>query len=107
MKLKELNDAIATTCNVRPNVVSSIQAETFKQLRAALEKGEKIIVPDFGQFVMKDMPAEGEKPARKLVKFRFKAADEKDNAKKEAKKAERKAKGEGKAATSSTEGGEK
>lgn len=106
MKLKELNDAIATACNVRPNVVSSIQTETFKQLRAAFDKGEKIVIPDFGQFVTRDVPAEGDKPAKKVIKFRLKSGDDKDKAKKEAKKAERKAKGEGKAATSS-EGGDK
>jgi nucleoid DNA-binding protein len=102
MKLKELNDAIATTCNVRPNVVSSIQAETFKQLRAALDKGEKVIVPDFGQFVVRDVPADGDKPARKIVKFRAKSGEGKS--KKEGKgKGARKAKSEAKPQAASTE----
>jgi len=35
MKLKELNEAIATACNVRPQVVTAVQAETFRQLRAS------------------------------------------------------------------------
>jgi nucleoid DNA-binding protein len=94
MRLKDLNDGIATTCNVRPNVVSSIQAETFKQLRAALDKGEKVIVPEFGQFVVRDVPAEGDKPARKIIKFRAKSGEEK--AKEEGrKKGGRKNKNEG------------
>ncbi len=75
MKLKELNEAIATTCNVRPNVVSSVQAETFKQLRAAIEKGERVVIPEFGQFSMRDVPAEGDTPAKKIIKFRGKKGE--------------------------------
>jgi nucleoid DNA-binding protein len=107
MKLKELNDAIAASCNVRPNVVSSIQAETFKQLRAALDKGEKVIVPDFGQFVVKDVPAEGDKPARKVVKFRMKSDEPKARKEGKEKGAKKKAKEEGKPETPATEGNEK
>jgi nucleoid DNA-binding protein len=106
MKLKELNDAIATTCNVRPSVVSSIQAETFKQLRAALDKGEKVIIPEFGHFVVKDVPAEGDKPARKSVKFRAKSGEPKAKKEGKEKKGGRKAKGEAKAETPSSEGGD-
>jgi nucleoid DNA-binding protein len=105
MKLKELNEAIATACNTRPNVVSSIQAETFKQLRAALDKGEKVIVPDFGQFVVRDVPAQGETPAKKVIKFRAKSGEEK--AKKEGKEKggrKGKAKGENTPEAASTEG---
>jgi len=72
MKLKELNEAIATACNVRPQVVTAVQAETFRQLRASLDKGEKIIIPEFGIFVSKEIAATDEEPARKVVKFKSK-----------------------------------
>ena len=72
MKLKELNDVIATACNVRPQVVTAVQAETFRQLRASLDKGEKVIIPDFGFFVMKDVEAKDDKPAKKVVRFKVK-----------------------------------
>lgn len=72
MKLKELNEAIATACNVRPQVVTAVQAETFRQLRASLEKGEKIIVPEFGIFLSKEVAATDEEPAKKIVRFKSK-----------------------------------
>lgn len=77
MKLKELNDAVASSCNVRGNVVSAVQAETFRQIRVQLEKGEKVVVPDFGMFILKETPAEGDTPAKKVVRFREKSADKK------------------------------
>jgi nucleoid DNA-binding protein len=70
MKLKELNEAIATACNVRPQVVTAVQAETFRQLRASLDKGEKIIIPEFGIFLTKDVAATDEEPAKKVVRFK-------------------------------------
>ena len=75
MKLKQLNEAIAAACNVRPQVVSAIQAETFRQIRAALDKGEKVIVPDWGIFTTRDVPAGEGEPARKLTRFRERAGD--------------------------------
>ena len=91
MKLKELNDAIAEACDLRPNVVSAVQEETFKQIRATLEKGEKVSIPDFGIFVVKDVTAENaEGGARKMVRFRERAPEE--EAEKKAKRAEKKAK---------------
>ena len=75
MKLKDLNDAIATACNVRANVVAAVQDETFKQIRAALDKGEKVQIPDFGLFMMKDVAgAEGE-PGKKVLKFRVRTGE--------------------------------
>lgn len=90
MKLKELSDAIAATCNVRANIVTAVQTETFRQLRMALEKGEKVTIPDFGMFVTKDVPGENGQPAKKLVKFREKGGDDK-KAKREEKKKQKKA----------------
>jgi len=72
MKLKELNEAIATACNVRPQVVTAVQAETFRQLRASLDKGEKIIIPEFGIFLIKDIAAKDDEPAKKVVRFKAK-----------------------------------
>jgi nucleoid DNA-binding protein len=83
MKLKDINDGIATTCNVRQNVVSSVQAETFKQIRSALEKGEKIMIPGFGMFAMREVPGEDGAPAKKSI--RFKMRDEKGKEGKEGK----------------------
>jgi nucleoid DNA-binding protein len=77
MRLKELNDAIAAACNVRPNVVSQIQNETFRALRAALDKGEKVIVPEFGVFLLKDVPGEDGAPGKKLIRFKSRSGDKK------------------------------
>jgi nucleoid DNA-binding protein len=70
MKLKELNEAIATACNVRPQVVTAVQAETFRRVRASLDQGEKVVIPDFGIFITKDVAAEGDQPAKKVVRFK-------------------------------------
>lgn len=106
MKLKELNDAIAASCNVRGNVVTAVQNETFRQLRAAIEKGEKVVVPEFGTFVAKDLPGENGEPAQKLIKFKARKGDraEKKKARKEAKKKNKDA--EGAAAPAAESGGE-
>jgi hypothetical protein len=85
MRLKELNDAIATACNVRANVVSQVQTETFRALRAALDKGEKVMIPEFGVFLMKDVPGEGGAPDKKIVRFRARSGEGKDKEKKEKK----------------------
>ncbi|MBV9990014.1 MAG: HU family DNA-binding protein [Alphaproteobacteria bacterium] len=74
MKLKELNEAIAQTCDVRATVVNAVQNETFRQLRAALDKGEKVIVPDFGIFMVKEV--QGESGAKKIVRFRERTGGE-------------------------------
>lgn len=86
MRLKELNDAIAAACNVRANVVSQVQVETFKAMRAALEKGEKLVVPDFGMFVLKDVAGEDGAPGKKLVRFRSRTGENKDKKDKKDKK---------------------
>ncbi len=70
MRLKEINDAVASTCNVRANVVTAVQNETFRQIRLALDKGEKVVLPDFGTFVVKEAPGEPGAAAKKVVRFR-------------------------------------
>ena len=78
MRLKELNDAIAAACNVRANVVSKVQDETFRAMRAAFDKGEKVQVPDFGIFMIKDVEGEGGAPGKKLVRFRLRGGEKGD-----------------------------
>lgn len=87
MRLKELNDAIAAACNVRPNVVSQVQTETFRALRAAIDKGEKILVPEFGIFLVRDVPGEEGAPARKVMRFKERSGEKKDKKEKKEKKA--------------------
>jgi nucleoid DNA-binding protein len=86
MRLRELNDTIATACNVRANVVSQVQTETFRALRAALDKGEKVMIPDFGVFMIKEVPAEGDTPEKKIVRFRMRSGEGKDKKEKKDKK---------------------
>jgi nucleoid DNA-binding protein len=102
MKLKDINEAVATTCNVRPNVVSAVQAETFKQVRIALEKGEKVTIPGFGIFATREVPGKDGGPAKKTLRFKLRDDEGKDG--KEDKKEARKAK---KAAAAAAAGGAK
>jgi nucleoid DNA-binding protein len=110
MKLKELNEAIAAACNVRANVVSQVQNETFRALRAAIDKGEKVVVPEFGIFLIKDVPGEEGAPGKKVMRFKARSGDKSGKAKKE-KREKRKGKtagaeGKGAAAGSDDDGGE-
>jgi len=75
MRLKDLNEAIAAACNVRPNVVTAVQTETFRQIRAALDKGEKVVAPEFGTFVAKEVPGEPGAQPKKIIRFRERPAD--------------------------------
>jgi nucleoid DNA-binding protein len=75
MRLKELNEAIAAACNVRPNVVTAVQAETFRQIRLALDKGEKVVAPEFGTFVSKEVAGEPGAQAKKIIRFRERPAE--------------------------------
>ncbi|MBV8977095.1 MAG: HU family DNA-binding protein [Alphaproteobacteria bacterium] len=97
MKLKQLNEAIAAACNVRPQLVTAVQTETFRQIKAALDKGEKIVVPDWGIFAVKETPAMDGKPAKKIVRFRDRTGEI-------AEKKEKKGKGEGKKAKREKDG---
>ena len=76
MKLRELNDAIAQTCDVRANVIAAVQNETFRQIRATLDKGEKVVVPEFGIFMVKEI--QGEDGPKKIVRFRERSGEPKD-----------------------------
>ena len=89
MKLKELSEAIAGKCNVRAQVVNAVQAETFRQVQAALEKGEKVTVPEFGVFTLKDVAGEEGAPGKKVVRFRAKSGEPKDPERLAKRKAER------------------
>jgi nucleoid DNA-binding protein len=92
MRLKELNDAIAATCNVRASVVTAVQNETFRQIRAALDRGEKVVLPEFGSFVVKEAPAaEPGGEVKRVVRFREQRPEGGPNADKRKDKAGRKA----------------
>lgn len=103
MKLKEITDSVATTCNVRPNVVHSVLGETFKHLRVALEKGEKIAIPGFGVFVTREVPGKDGGPAKKTLRFKLRDESEEGEGKEGKNKEARKAK---KAAAAAAAGGE-
>jgi nucleoid DNA-binding protein len=87
VKLKELNERIAQACDLKPQMVASVQAQTFRLIAASLEKGERVSVPDFGVFSVKDVEGEEGKPPKKLVRFRQRSGEEDgENAGKEGKK---------------------
>jgi nucleoid DNA-binding protein len=71
MKLQDLNQDIAAACETKPKVVAAVQKETFRRLREALAKGEKVQIAEFGAFSPKEIPAAGETPARTVVKFKL------------------------------------
>ena len=71
MKLKELSEGVAKACDMQPRAVLKAQMETFRQLRAAVEGGERIMIPGFGMFFLKEVPAEDGKPAEKIVRLRM------------------------------------
>ena len=75
MKLKELNESIAATCELKPRNVAAVHAETFRGIAAALEKGERVQIPDFGTFTVKEVPGEDGAPAKKVVRFRQREAE--------------------------------
>jgi nucleoid DNA-binding protein len=106
MKLKELNEAIASACNVRAQVVTAIQTETFKQLSAALDKGERVAIPDFGIFATKDVPGGEGQPSKKVVRFKQKTGEgKKEGAAREGRgEARRQKRAEAKAARASKTG---
>ncbi|MBV9991131.1 MAG: HU family DNA-binding protein [Alphaproteobacteria bacterium] len=75
MKLKEMTEAIATACELKPRQVLAVQRETFRMIAEAADKGERVTIPDFGTFSTREMPQEGAEP-KKIVRFRRKSADE-------------------------------
>jgi nucleoid DNA-binding protein len=77
MKLRELAETIATNTNVGKQIVNSVLTETFRQIRATLDKGERLVVPEFGVFLIKDIEGENGEPARKAVKFKAETAEKK------------------------------
>jgi len=76
MKLKELNEQIAKACGMAPKAVAGVQAETFRLIAQALDKGERVFVPDFGVFSVKDVEGEEGQPGKKMVRFRQRSSDE-------------------------------
>ena len=87
MKLRELNEQIATACGLGAKQIAGVQAETFRGIAAALEKGERVQIPDFGVFTVKDVEGTDGQPAKKVVRFRQRGEeDEKGERKKRDKK---------------------
>ena len=74
MKLRDLNESIAQTCDVRSNVVSAVQLETFRQMRTALEKGEKVLIPEFGIFVSREVK-DKDGTTKHIIRFREKSGE--------------------------------
>jgi len=67
VKLKDLYEGIGTACNVRKASVSAVLAETFKQIRGALARGDRVTIPEFGTFVIRAAKEEG---GPKNIRFR-------------------------------------
>ncbi len=76
MKLNEFNEQIATACDIRAKSVAMVQKETFRRLREAVEKGERVLIPGFGIFSTKEKPASEGVEASKIVRFRILAREE-------------------------------
>ncbi|GEM_PF-2202976 len=76
MKLKELNEQIAKACDLTPKAVAGVHAQTFRLIAEALDKGERVAIPDFGVFSVKDVAGEEGRPGKKLVRFRQRGSDE-------------------------------
>lgn len=74
MKLKEMTDAVAAACDMKPRAVASVQQETFRLINEAIEKGERVVIPGFGSFMSKELPQEGGAP-KTVVRFRRKSED--------------------------------
>lgn len=72
MKLNEFSEEIASACGMRAKAVASVQKETFRLLRAALDKGERVQIPEFGNFSIKDVAGKDGKPGKKVVRFKMK-----------------------------------
>jgi nucleoid DNA-binding protein len=97
MKLNEMNEEIATACDMRAKSVMTVQKETFRRLREVLEKGERVLIPGFGAFSTKEKPASEGAEASKTIRFRLLAREEQPvaaspeerKAKKQAKKAKK------------------
>jgi nucleoid DNA-binding protein len=73
VKLKELSEGVAKTCDLQPRSVLKTQMETFRQLRVAIEGGERVGIPGFGIFYLRETAAEDGKPAEKTIRFKARA----------------------------------
>src|ERR1700733_9759493 len=82
VKLRELNESIAAACKLKPRDVAAVHTETFRGIAAALEKGERVQIADFGIFTVKEVPGVDGAPAKKVVRFRQREAQEGEEQKK-------------------------
>jgi nucleoid DNA-binding protein len=88
VKLKELSESVAKACDQQPRAVLKAQMETFKQMRAAIEGGERVGIPGFGIFFLKETAAADGKPAEKTVRFRARTEEPETASKKKGEGAE-------------------
>jgi nucleoid DNA-binding protein len=70
MKSKQLVAQIASTCNLRQETAAAVVEEVFRQIRAALDSGERVEIPDFGNFISREVSGEGGEPGKRVIRFR-------------------------------------
>jgi nucleoid DNA-binding protein len=78
MNMNHLVKEIAEACETKPKTVAAVQKETFRRIRAALGKGERVSVAEFGIFATKEVPGEEGQPAKKIIRFRERTAKDAD-----------------------------
>ena len=71
MKINEFSEEIASACGMRAKAITSVQKETFRLLRAALGKGERVQIPEFGTFSIRDVAGKDGEPGKKVVRFKM------------------------------------
>jgi len=70
MKSKQLVAQVASTCNLRQETAAAVVREVFRQIRAALDSGERVEIPDFGNFISREVSGEGGEPGKRVIRFR-------------------------------------
>jgi nucleoid DNA-binding protein len=70
MKSKQLMAKIAAACNLRPETATTVVDEVFRQIRTALEGGERVEIDGFGIFISREVSAAPGEPAKRVVRFR-------------------------------------
>jgi nucleoid DNA-binding protein len=89
MKLKELSESVAKACDQQPRAVLKAQMETFRQMSAVIEGGDRVGIPGFGVFFLRETAAEDGKPATKAIRFKARAEEPETANKKKGERAEK------------------
>ena len=66
IRLKDLHETIGAASNVRKATVALVLNEAFREIRGALERGDRVVVPDFGTFLVR----KSEENAGRAIRFR-------------------------------------